>query len=219
MEEIIFRAEKRDVIGKQVKGLRREGKLPAIVYGRGIDPLPIILDYREVSRIISDATSSSMVVVDLNGERHSALVRDKQFDPVTGTLLHLDFHEVSLTEKLHTMVGIEIIGEAPAVEEFNGILIIVNEQLEVECLPQDLPSRIEVDITSLAEIGDSIYIRDLSVPPEVLILTNPDEAVVLVTAPRAEEVTEEVEEIEEVLGEPEVIERGKREEEEQESQD
>jgi large subunit ribosomal protein L25 len=216
MEEIVFQANRRDVIGKQVKALRREGKLPAILYGYRIEPIPVSLDAREAGRVLPMVTSSHLVVVDVDGERHNALVREKQRDPVQGTLLHVDFMVVSMTEKLRANVVIELEGDAPAIREFNGALVTGTEELEVECLPQDLPERITVDLSILKEIGDSIHVKDLVFPASVEVLTDPEELVVLVTSQAAEEVEEEVEEEElEEEGEPEVIERGKKEEEEE----
>ncbi|MBN1146648.1 MAG: 50S ribosomal protein L25 [Anaerolineales bacterium] len=212
MEEIVIQAKHRQVIGKQVKALRREGWLPAIIYGHGFDPIPISLNYRESNRILPTVSSSRLVIVDIDGVRHNAVVRERQRHPVTGNMLHVDFQEVSMTEMLRTNVSLELRGEAPAVEEFGGIVVAGQEQIEIECLPGNLPNVIEVDISSLKEIGDALYVRDLPVPPNVEILTDLNELVVVITAPVAE--PEEAEELE--TEEPEVIERGKREEEEQE---
>jgi len=218
MEEIVFQASRRDVIGKQVRALRREGKLPAVLYGHRIEPMPVYLDARDAGRVLPTVTSSLLVVVDVDGERHNALVREKQRDPVQGNLLHVDFLVVSMTEKLRARVVIELEGDAPAIREFNGALVTGTEELEVECLPQDLPERFTVDLSVLEEIGDSIHVKDLQIPSAVEVLTDLEELVVLVTSQAAEEEEEEVEEeeLEEEEGEPEVIERGKREEEEEE---
>lgn len=210
MEEVVLSAKQRELVGKQVKALRREGRLPAVIYGRGLRPFTITLDAHQASRIIPSITSSHLVVVDVDGVRHTSLVREKQHHPVTGALLHIDFQEVSLTEKLRTNVLLELTGEAPAVKMLNGVLVTGQEQLEVESLPQNLPERVMVDISQLKAIGDSIHVRDLVLGPDVEVLTNPDEMVVLVTAPIAEPEPEEAAE-----AEPEVIERGKKEEEEE----
>jgi len=211
MEEVILQAQSRQVIGKQVKALRREGMLPAIIYGHVKSPLPIVLDFRETSRILPGITSSHLVVVELEGKRHVTLVRERQRHPVTGALIHIDFQEVSMTEKLHAMVVIELRGLSPAVKDYNGVLVTPQEEVEVECLPRDLPERIVVDVSILQNIGDTIYVRDLQLPQNVEVLTDPHEIVALVTPPvvEAEEVVVEV-----AAPEPEVIERGKKEEEE-----
>lgn len=209
MEVVVLNAQRRDVLGKQVKALRRQGHLPAVVYGHHIQPVAILLDTKEASRLLSGVTSSQLIKLSINGEQHNVLVREKQRNPITGTLLHVDFLEVSMTEKLRANVVIALEGEAPAVKELDGIVVTGIEQLEVESLPGDLPERITVDISSLVAIGDSIHVRDIRVPAAVEVLTDLDEMIVLVTAP----VAEEVEEVEVVGEEPEVIEKGKKEEE------
>lgn len=211
MEEIVLNAERRTLVGKQVKALRREGKLPAVVYGHHLQALPITLDAREANRVLAGITSSHLLSINVQGELHTALVREKQRHPVRGDLLHVDFLAVSMTEKLRTTVVIQLEGEAPAVKEKDGLLVTGVEELEVECLPADLPERIVVDISILKDVGDTIYVRDVQLPPEIEVLTDPDEMVVLVTAPVTEEEMVEVEE----GAEPEVIEKGKKEEEEE----
>jgi len=209
MEKIVLKASKRKIIGKQVRALRREGFLPAVVFGSFIDPLPIAFNLKEVNRVISGASTSQLIELEVEAEKYTTLLREKQRHPVTGSLLHVDFQAVSLTEKLKTMVDIELVGESPAVKIYGGILVTGQEELEVECLPGDLPSRVTIDISSLENIGDAIYIRDVKIPGAVEILTNPGEIIVIVAAPEIE--AEAV--IEEPSIEPEVIERGKKEEE------
>ena len=218
MEEVLLQASKRDVVGKQVKTLRREGILPAIVYGRGISPIPISLIARNANQILSAISSSSLVVLVIDEEKHTTLVREKQRDPVTGIVLHIDFHEVSLTEKLRTNVMLDFQGESLAVKELMGVLVIVLESLEIECLPQDLPDRIVADLSTLEEIGDSIYVRDIILPPNIELISDIDGLVVVISAPAVEEI-EEVEEVEITDEEPEVIERGKEEEAGEEQED
>jgi large subunit ribosomal protein L25 len=211
MKEIVLDAKRRDVVGKQVKALRRAGRLPAVLYSRHLMPILITLDMRVTSRVLPTITSSHLVVVDVEGERHTTLVREKQRDPVTSSLLHVDFQVLSMTEKLRTTVVIVLEGEAPAAKNFNGVLVTGQTELEVECLPRDLPERIRVDVSGLIEIGNSIHVRDLVLPPTVEVLTDPDDLVVLVTAQSAEEKEEVV--AVEGAAEPEVIEKIKKEEE------
>jgi large subunit ribosomal protein L25 len=219
MEEIVLQAKKREEIGKKVKALRREGGLPAIIYGGNINPIPITLDAHDAGLVLSGVTSSHMITVNVDGESLNVLVRERQREPILGNLLHVDFLAVSLTETLRTNVMVELVGDAPAVKEYGFILVSGLDALEVESLPQNLPERIVVDVSILKDIGDAIYVRDISLSSEVEVLTDPDEMVALVTAPSAEEEEEEEVEEEEVeYGEegPEVIERGKAEEEEEE---
>ena len=215
MDKVVLKASKRDVIGKKVKALRREGQLPAVIYGRGIESISISLDAHEANRVLPGVSSSQLLNIEVEGENHTTLVRDRQRDPVTGTMLHIDFQEISMTESLRTAVGLDLQGEAPAVSDFGGIPVTGVEELMVECLPTDLPERIIVDISSLAEIGDAIYVRDIQAPPKVEILSDPEDMIILITAPSAEPVEEEeeAEMFEEEAEEPEGIDKGKKEEE------
>ncbi len=218
MEEVVLKAKSRDVIGKQVRAIRRAGLLPAVVYGVHIGSIPISLDYHSASRVLPHVSSSQLIKVDIEGgEVHSALIRERQRHPVTGLLIHVDFMAVSLTEKLTTMVSIDMQGDSPAVKMFNGVLVTGQEEIEVEALPGDLPERIVVNMALLKKIGDAVYVRDLPSMPGVEVLTDPDEMIVLVTAPTLETAGEGEEEEEAAPAgdvEPEVIERGKKEEEE-----
>lgn len=216
MEQIVIKAGHREVIGKQVRALRRAGKLPAVLYGSGVEPTPILLDMREASRLLAHLPTSALVNVELDGERHLTLVREKQRDFIVGTLKHIDFQVVSMKEKLRVNVALQLTGESSAVKDFNGVLVSGLEEVEVECLPQDLPESIVIDISGLKKIGDGLYVRDIRPPENVTILESPDEMILLVTAQAAEEV-EVVPEVEgevEAGAEPEVIEKGKKEEEE-----
>jgi large subunit ribosomal protein L25 len=220
MDEVIIKANHRQVVGKKVKVLRRDGILPAVVYGQKIESIPISLDMREASRILERISPSALVVVDVDGEQHYTLVRDKQRNPIRGSILHVDFQAVSLDETVRADLNIKIVGEAPAVETYLGIVVPSLEQLSIECLPKDLPDNIEVDISGLNEIGDSLLVRDLIAPNGVEILSDPEDVVVVVIAQAAEEEVEEEEvEIVEEGMEPEVIERGKREEGEEDEEE
>lgn len=216
MDQQVIKATLRDVKGKQVKQLRRQGKLPGVMYGHNIQPTSRSMDLKDTTKTLSSVTGSSIVTIDLDGKQHATLVREKQRDFIKGNLLHVDFQVVSLTEKIRTTVGIEFTGLSPAVKDFNGVVVEGLTGLEVECLPQDLPERFIVDISSLLKIGDSIHVKDVPAPTNVQVLDNPDEMIVIITAAKAEEiVTPTPEEVAaaEALEEPEVIEKGKKEEE------
>lgn len=209
MEKAVIQASLRTVTGKQVQALRREGKLPAVLYGHNFEPKPITLDLRTASRILHSVTASSLVTIDLEGKEHAALVRDRQRDFIKGHLLHVDFQVVSMTEALRAFVGVEHVGASPAVKDLDGILITGLTEIEVECLPQDLPERVVIDFSNLKHIGDTIHVRDIQLGDKVRILTDPEELLVIVTFTGP--ATVEAEAVEEVAaGEPEVIERGKK---------
>jgi len=212
MEKVVIQAEKRSVTGKQVRALRREGKLPAVIYGHKIDPISIVLNAHEANKTLAKATSSSLITIELDGKQYPTLVREKQLDFIRNIPIHVDFLAVSMTEKITATVGIHVEGEAPAVKEFGAILVNNLTELEVECLPSDLPERFIVDVSGLTEISSGVYVKDVVAPENVEILTDPEEVIVVATAMAAEEVEEEAEEALEGE-EPEVIEKGKQEEE------
>jgi len=219
MEKVVLKASKRDVIGKQVKAIRRAGQLPAIMYGRHIEkPVAIVLDTRETTRALAKVSSSSLVMIELDGQEIPALIREKQRDFIKNRLLHIDFLVVSLTEKLTASVSIELAGLSLAVKDFNAILVPGLDEIEVECLPTDLPERIVVDISALAKVGDAIHVRDLALSDNLKILSSPDEMIVIATAAKVEEVVEAVVAPEAGAEEADVIEKGKKEEEGEEGE-
>jgi large subunit ribosomal protein L25 len=221
MEKVVLKAEKRDVIGKQVKALRREGKLPAVIYGRYTDPINVLLDAHSASLVLGKLTASSLVTLALDGKEYPALVREKQRDYIKNRLLHVDFLTVSLTETIRTNVSVHLFGVSTAVKDYNAVLVQNLEALEVECLPTDLPERIDLDIAVLMRPGDGIRVRDVKVSDKVQILNDPDTMVAVATFAKVEEEVVEAapgaEGVTPTEEEPELaVERGKKEEEEEE---
>jgi large subunit ribosomal protein L25 len=217
MEKVVIKAEKRDVIGKQVKAMRRAGKLPAVIYGRHTDPINVSLDAHSASLVLGRLTSSSLVTIDLDGKEYPALVREKQRDYIKNRLLHVDFLTVSLTETLRASVAVNLVGVSTAVKDYNAVLVTNLQSLEVECLPTDLPERIDIDIAVLARPGDGIRVRDVKVSDKVRLLDDPDTMVAVATFAKVEEEGAAVPGAEGVTPtstEPELaVERGKKEEE------
>lgn len=219
MDKVVLKAAPRTVIGKQVRALRRAGQLPAVVYGHNVDPITISMDAHEASLVLGRLTSSSLVSIDLDGKEYPCLVREKQRNYVKGVLVHVDFQVVSLTEKIRANVAVSLTGNSPAVKDFNSMLINGLSEIEVEAYPQDLPERIVVDISVLVKVGDGIYVRDIILSDKVQILDHPEEMIVLATAAAKEEVVEVSAEAAVVAeaAEPEIVEKGKKEEEEAEA--
>lgn len=217
MEKVVLKATKRDVVGKQVKALRREGKLPAVIYGRHTEPVNINLDAHTAALALAKVTSSSLVTIDVDGTEYPALVREKQRDYIKNRLLHVDFLAVSLTEKLRTRVNVHFVGVSGAVKDYNAVMVHNLEQLEVECLPTDLPERIDLDISVLARPGEGIRVRDVKVPDTVRLLDDPETMVAVATFAKVEEEVAGVpgaEGVTPTATEPELsVERGKKEEE------
>jgi large subunit ribosomal protein L25 len=217
MDQVVLTAEKRDVVGKQVKAMRRAGRLPAVIYGRHTDPISVSLDAHSASLVLGRLTSSSLVTINLDGKEYPALVREKQRDYIKNRLLHVDFLTVSLTETLHASVAVNLVGVSVAVKDYNAVLVTNLQSLEVECLPTDLPERIDVDISVLARPGDGIRVRDVKVSDKVRLLDDPDTMVAVATFAKVEEeaaVVPGVEGVTPAETEPELaVERGKKEEE------
>jgi len=216
MEKVVLKATKRDVVGKQVKALRREGKLPAVIYGRHTDPVNVNLDAHTAAVALAKLTASSLVTIDVEGTEHLALVREKQRDYIKNKLLHVDFLAVSLTEKLRTKVAVHFVGVSLAVKDFNAVLVHNLEELEVECLPADLPERIDIDISAMKKPGEGIRVREVQVSDKVRLLADPDTMVAVATFAKVEEETAAVAGAVATPGatEPEIaVERGKKEDE------
>jgi len=189
MEKVVLKATKRDVIGKQVKALRRDGRLPAVIYGRHNEPIVVSLDAHTASLALAKVSSSSIVTLDVDGAEYPALVRERQRDYIKNKLLHVDFLAVSLTEKLRASVSLRFVGTSLAVKDYGAVFVHNLEQLHVECLPGDLPEHIDVDISVLVRVGDGLRVHDMIVSDQVHILDNPDTMVCVASAPKVEEET------------------------------
>jgi len=210
MEQLVINATKRETTGKKVKALRRENKLPGVIYGHKFDSIPVVMDQKEATTVLNKATSSSIVTVNLDGKEIATLIRDRQRNYIRNTYIHVDFQAVSLTETIRAEVNIELTGVAPAVKDYSGVLVEGLTSIHVEALPNDLPEKFIIDISVLKEIGDVILVKDIIVSNKVSVLSPLEEMVVLVAAPESEEEISPAAEGEE----PEVIEKGKKEEEE-----
>ena len=195
MEKYILNAEKRDVLGKKVKGLRREGKLPAVIYGQEIESMSITLETKQVHQVLKKIGANTLISIKLGKEEYLALVREIQREVIVRDLLHMDFQAVSLEETITTVLPVVMIGESPAVAELEALLILSMDELQIEAKAKDLPDTISVDVSGLVEIGDNILVKDLVISGDVTILDDPDGLVIVATAPTLmDEIVDEVEE-------------------------
>jgi large subunit ribosomal protein L25 len=217
MERITLNVQKREEKGKgAARSLRRGAMIPAVLY-RGGGSLPIKIPKKEMAQFIN-TTAGNQVMVNLHfadGENKLALIKDYQVDPTKRELLHADFFEVSLTEKVRVSVHVTTTGEPIGVKRDKGILQHLLREIEVECLPDKIPGNIKIDISGL-EIGQSFHVGNLSLGEEVKILTDSTEVLANIIAPLVEEVAPAEVAAPEVT-EPEVIKKGKKEEEAEES--
>src|SRR5688572_18985621 len=217
MAEIIVEAQRRTETGKNVnRRLRVSGKIPAIMYGPGKEALSLSVDPQVVKDILySDSGHNTIFTVSVDGKQHAnAMVKDYQLDPVKGKLIHADFLQIAMDQLLKLMVKIETVGEAEGVKMTAGIMDVVTREIEVECLPADIPESIKVDVTPL-KINDYIRVKDIVSVANVRILSDPDVVLVTIVPPIKEEVVAEVP-VE--AAEPEVIKKGKVSEEEEEGE-
>ena len=213
-----MKAQPRAAIGRgAVKRLRAEGLVPAVVYGARQQPVSLAINLKDLEKVLHHGSSENVLVdlqVEENGQTTNrlTLIQEVQHHPVEDTVLHVDFHEVSATEKLRTAVPVHAVGEPAGVKTGGGVLEFVMRELRVECLPKDLPDVIEVNVEAL-EIGQGIHISQISPPAGVTLLDDKGQAVFIVAAPAVEEEVVATTE----LAEPEVIGEKKEEGEEGEA--
>lgn len=184
-----LKARTRQLFGKKTKKLRKQGLVPATVYGHEISPISIELDYKELVKIFGRTGETELLNLAVEGESKNrpVLIHQEQKDPVTGKLLHLEFLQVSLMEKVTAAVPLVFVGEAKAQKEGVGVLLELLHEIEVEALPQDLPSSIEVKVSDLSEIRQVIKVSDLILPKGVVVKANPDELVCKIVEQQKEE--------------------------------
>lgn len=188
MDRQSLKAEKRKVLGRKVKQLRREGVLPANVYGKNLKSTAVQVPSDEFTKVFSEAGETGLVDLKVNGQEYPVLIHNVQTDPVTDQALHVDFLQVNLKEKVTAMVPLEFTGESPAEKSQEGIVVEQMNEVEVEALPTDLPEKITVDVSRLKKVDDAIHVKDLQV--DVELKEDPERIVVNVAPPAVEEVEE-----------------------------
>jgi large subunit ribosomal protein L25 len=178
--------EPRQVLGKKVAQLRRAGVTPANVYGHGLDSVSVQLESEVMDKTLKSLLANEVIDLKIAGERNSrpVVVQKVQRHPLTSKVLHAEFYQVSLRQRMRADVPLIIVGTSEGVETYNGVLVKAIETVQVEALPLDLPSSIEVDITPLANLEDTIHVSDISVPEGVTLLTDPEVVIVKVQTPR-----------------------------------
>ena len=195
MEQLELMVQRRSIVGKQVRGLRREGLIPAVIYGHGVESVPIQVHRTDLRGILTQAGLSRLITLRLDDEEtpRVALIREVQRDVLTDDTVHVDFLEVQRAEKLTTTISLHLVGESPAVEQQGGMLLQGITEVEIECLPSDLVDAIEVDLSSLTELEQELTVADLVVPSSIEILTSPQEMVArtMFVPEEEEEVVEE----------------------------
>jgi len=200
MDDLTLTAEKRDVLGKRNRFLRRRGITPTHLFGHNLESQALQCDTVELKQIIAHAGATRLISLKVAGEKQpkGVFIREIQRDVVSQQLLHVDFYQVKMGEKMEVEVPVILVGEAPAMKEKGRMLAHSITSLHIECLPDKVPPQIEVDISILEEIEQAIHVKDIVLDPDITVHTDPEQLVVKVA-----EAVVKVEEVEEVVGEEE----------------
>jgi large subunit ribosomal protein L25 len=195
MEQIELSAATRDILGKKVRFLRRQGLTPANLYGHDVKSTALQVDTIQLKHTLAKAGKSSLVALKVDSAKRPKMViiRDIQREPLTGGLLHVDLFQIKMEERIKIEVSLLFVGEAPAIRDRGGILVQNMNSVEVECLPANMPHNIEVDLSVLEEIDQAVHVKDLSVDEDVTILTDPEQSIIQIARSKVEvEIAEEL---------------------------
>lgn len=189
MTKYVLKAQKRDLVGSKVKNLRKSGITPAVVFGKSVESLSLAVNAVEFLKVYRQAGETNLIWLKIDGEtkERPTLIKSMSFGPVKNEVLNIDFHQVNLKEKVNAFVPIELIGESELIHSGQAILSQNLNEIEVECLPTDIPEKFEIDTVILKEIGDSIKVSDIKVSSDVEIKTDLDSIVVSLSEPQKEE--------------------------------
>lgn len=194
MEEIILKATLRKELGKKVNAGRKAGMIPAILYGKGVGNENLWIKTLDLKRLLKKSGESVIINLEIaGGKRYSVLINELQKNPVNENYIHVDFYRVKMDEKIETEIELVFMGESKAVKEAGGILVKSLDKLKIKCLPKDLPSHIDVDVSSLNTFDDHIAIKDLKINPVIEVKVDSETIVALVAPPRSEEELKELE--------------------------
>ncbi|MFZ2226070.1 MAG: 50S ribosomal protein L25 [Candidatus Moraniibacteriota bacterium] len=188
MDKIALEAKARDVLGRKTNKGRKEGLVPAVVYGKGVASKNIWVKLLDFKRLIKKSGESTVIELKIDEkDNRNVLIYDTQKDPVRDNYVHIDFFQVRMDEEIETEVELEYVGEAPAVKELGGVLVKNIDAIEVKCLPADLPGSITVDISSLKTFEDRITLGDLAISKKIELSIDLETVIALVAPPRSEE--------------------------------
>lgn len=214
MDEIELRVNQREILGKKVRFLRRQGITPLHLYGRGIESLALQCDTAGLQRVLAKAGRTQLISLKLDSEKSSraVVVREVQTEPRTGESLHVDFYQVQMAEQVKVDVPIVLVGEAPVLKQKENRLVHELNALTVECLPDRIPASVAVDLSSLSEPEQTVRVKDIGLDTAVNVLNDPEQVVVRITSRPAELIEEKVvEEVAEDAEAPPLAEEGARE--------
>ncbi len=202
--------------GKEAKSLRHQGLIPGVIYGHGIENKSLAIDEKALNKVYRQVGETTLFDLVIDGQQPiKVLIQDIQRNPVSGSIQHVDFHQVRMDEKIEVDIPLKYVGEAPAVKELGGILVRAVSELKVKCLPKDLVNGIEVNLGSLAQFNDVITLSQVALPAGIEVLSpSRDEVIATVTQPRSDaELAELKAEVKEDVESVKVEEKGKDDEE------
>lgn len=187
MTKIQLKSKMRDVIGKKVKQFRKDGLVPAVVYGHKKAARNIWINLLDLKKTYSKAGESTLIELEVDGKNVNALIHDVQVEPMSRNFCHVDFFEVNMNEKIEADVPLDFVGESEAIKALGGMLLKNADAIQVSCLPGDLMSKIEVDISAIKTFDDHIKVKDLKISDKVKVLSDMEMVVAGVVPPRTEE--------------------------------
>lgn len=203
-QKFSIKASPRYIVGKKVKDLRHQGWVPAVVYGPDFETTNVALEAKPLRQLLLQAGGTQLIDLDIDGKMVPTLAREVQRDPIRGEILHVDFYRVAMDREIRADLPVMIIHTSPLVDSREAVIITHLTSITVETLPANLPPHIEIDATTLTEIGQTILVGDLDLPADVKVLTGPEEMLVKLDYPQLAAEDEEVI-VEEGAAEPELI--------------
>jgi large subunit ribosomal protein L25 len=186
MRRLELEVNKREITGKKVRFLRRGGLVPCNIYGHGLESTPVQADERKLGYVLARAGGTDLISLKIGGvtSPNRVIIREVQRNPMTGTPIHVDFYQVSMTEKLKAEVPLVFVGDAPALKHKNVTLMHLMTSLQIEAFPDDLPHNIEVSVASLAEPEQAIHVSAIKVSDKVTVLSDPEQMIIKVVEAR-----------------------------------
>lgn len=185
-QKIELNAQKRIVVGSGLNGLRKSGYLPAVLYGKNQESIPLQVPVKDFKKAFEAAGESTLIFVNVDSQAYPTIIHDIAKDAISDDILHVDFYKVNLDEKIKAKVAVVFQGESPAVKDLGGIFVRNINELEIEAFPQDLPHEIVIDVTSLKNMGDQILVKDLKLDSKLKAVAEADEIVATVQEPMSE---------------------------------
>ncbi len=193
MKQTELLATTREILGKKVRFLRRQGITPTHLFGHNVESVALQCDTAQLKRVLAQTGRTRLISLKIDEAKkpRNVVIREVQREPQTSELLHVDFYQVSMAEKIRVEIPIVSIGEAPALKSKENFLLQELNSLSVECLPGEIPNRVDIDLASLTKVGQAIHVKDITLDKEGTILNNPEQLVVKISARRIEKLVEE----------------------------